>query len=131
MTGNILLTKGVPRAAMLLTVFVVLIAAAVLVLSLANAALSRERMQRGEGTTLTGEIVAVQNTGSLTILTVVSDNLGRFPNDQLNIFADPDSRVKICKANEPARDVQVDHDATVTYHEVKGLAVADRVAEHC
>lgn len=119
--------KGSVYRNILMAVFLVLVVAVLV----QPTAFSMERIQRAAGNSLNGEVVAVENARHLTVLTVQSEEIGPFPNDQLNIFVNPYTTVKICKGTEPARDVKVNKVATITYHEVAGLAVADRVREHC
>lgn len=124
--------KGPAAAATLLTGLIVLIAAALIVLSYTNmaAAYTWGTMQKGEKA-VKGEVVAIDNMGHLTVLTVQSNEIGRFPNDQMNIFLKPYTTAKICKATEPAKDIRVSRNATIKYHELGGLAVADSVSERC
>ncbi len=126
-------TKGPARAATLLTGLIVLIAAALIVLSFANTAFTftRGSMQGGEKVALKGEVVAIDNMRHLTVLTVQSNEIGRFPNDRINIFLKPYTMAKICKVTEPAKDIKVNRNATIKYHELGGLAVADSVSERC
>ena len=113
-----------------LTGLVVIIVTALLVLSLANTAFTKEMMQSEKGP-LTGEIVAVDNGYDLQMLTVRSDQIGQYPNDTMNIFLNKNTNVNICSAQEPTADITVNRTATIMYHEVAGLAVADRVMEKC
>jgi len=124
-----LIKKGSGQRTIVLAALFVLIAA--LLMPVTSMAFSMDRMQRGAGNSLNGEIVAVDNTSHLTILTVQSDEIGRFPNNQMNVFLNPYTTVKICAASEPAKDAQVNREATISYHEAQGLAVADSVREHC
>jgi len=113
----------------LLTGFVVLIVAALFVLSFTNTAFTQGIVQ-GKGP-LTGEVIAVDSGHHLRTLTLQSSSIGQYPNDELNIFLSQNTKVKICGMREPAKDVAVSRNATIRYHEVAGLAVADSVAERC
>ena len=130
MIGNSISRKRSSKAIYLLTRSVVLIVASLFVLSLTSTALT-QGMMMGETDSLTGEIVAVNNSHNLQTLTIRSDEIGQFPNDTLNVFLSKDTNVKICTMNEPARDIMVNRDVTIEYHEVSGLAVADSVSEQC
>lgn len=116
-------------SATLLAGLIVLIAAALIVLSFTNTALSLGNMQ-GEKA-IKGEVVAVNNMRHLTVVSVRSNEIGKFPNDKMHIFLNPYTTAKICKATEPAKDIQTRRNATIKYHEVGGLAVADSVSERC
>ncbi len=132
MIRNIFTKKGSAKAAMLLTGLVVLVAAALIVLSFANTAFTRGSMQAGEKVALIkGEVVAIDTVRHLTVLTVQSGEIGQFPNDQMHIYLNPNTMVKICKATEPAKDIKVDYNATIKYHELGGLAVANSASERC
>ncbi len=113
-----------------LTGLVVIIVTALLVLSLANTAFTKEMIKNEKGS-LTGEIVAVDNGYNLQMLTIRSAQIGQYPNDTLNIFLNKNTSVNICSAQEPTADITVNRTATIMYHEVAGLAVADRVMEKC
>jgi hypothetical protein len=148
-----IIKKGAAHSVILWAGFLILIIAVLVLPSMTNMAFSMDGMQRGAENTLYGEVVAVDNTRNLTVLTVQpdnidtllnnqmnlfvnpytvqSDNIVMFPNDEINIFVNPHSMVKICSVDEPARDVKVIQEVTITYHEVAGLAVADSVKEHC
>jgi len=148
-----IIKKGAAHSVILWAGFLILIVAALVLPSMTNIAFSMDWMRRGPENTLYGEVVAVDNTRNLTVLTVQpdtidtflnnqmnlfvnpytvqSDNMVMSPNTQINIFVNPHSMVKICSVDEPARDVKLIHEVTITYHEVAGLAVADSVREHC
>jgi len=90
---------------------------------------SRQAIQKD---TLTGEVVVVDNLHHLGMLTLQSSKIGQFPNDQLNIFMNKTTSVKVCSEREPEKDIKVNHKAIVTYHEVQGLLpLADSVSEKC
>ena len=118
------------KAIYLLTGSVILIVAALLVLSLANTA-STEGMMPGGKDSLTGQIVAVDDSHNLKTLTIISDELGKYPTDTITIFLSKDTDVKLCTATAPSEDSMMTRDVTITYHEVSGLAVADSVSEQC
>ncbi len=117
------------RALIYLTGLVVLIVAAVFVLSVTGTAFSKGSMP--EKGTLKGEVVAIDNGHHLETLTLRSEKIGQFPNDKLNIFLNKSTRVRICNMREPARDIKVSRNAIVSYHELQGLAVANSVSERC
>ncbi len=131
MIRNIFTKKGSAKTAMLLTGFIILIAAALIVLSFTNTAFTRGSMQTGEKVALKGEIVTVDNGHHLRTLTLRSDEIGRYPSDKLNIFLNQGTKVKVCGMREPAKDIRVSRNATIVYHELGGLAVADSVSERC
>jgi hypothetical protein len=142
--------KGAAHNVIFRAGFLLLIIAAVVLPSMA---FSRDWVQRGAENTVYGYVVSVDTENHLTVLTVQPSNIDTFlndqmshfvmpnavqsdnyvmlPNDQINIFVNPNSAVKICNANEPARDLQGLREATITYHEMAGLAVADKVSEQC
>jgi hypothetical protein len=66
------------------------------------------------------------------MLKLRSENMGNFPNDSLNIFLNRSTTVKICSERKPSKDINVNGNTSVTYHEVRGwLPVADAVTEQC
>ncbi len=134
MIRNIFTKKGPAKAANLLIGFFAMVAAAFIVLSFTNTtmAFTRGNMQGGEKVALIkGEVVGIDNMRHLTVLTVQSNKIGQFPNDQMHIYFNPSTMVKICKATEPAKDIKVDFGATIKYHELGGLAVANSASERC
>jgi hypothetical protein len=121
--------KGPAGAATLLTGLIVLIAAALMVLSFTTRAFTSGTMQQGEKA-VKGEVVSIDNMGHLTVLTVRPNEAG-FTNGQMHIYLNPYAKEKICKASEPAKDLKASRSATIKYHELGGLAVADSVSERC
>jgi hypothetical protein len=136
MTGGSNTKKGLVENAKLVTRFVVLAAIAFFFLSFMHTAMhtafSQGRTQGGGSETLKGDVVAVDNLHNVKMLTLRSGEIGKFPNNSLNIFLNRDTRVKICNAREPVKDINVDRKATVIYHEVRGLRpLASSVSEPC
>ncbi len=114
-----------------LTSIFVLFAAAFVVLSFAAAA-SNESSLQSEKSMLAGEVIAVDHVHNLQTLTLRSDEIGQFPSgNKLNIYLTPKTEVVVCDRYLPAKDITVNSNATVTYHEERGLAVADSIAEQC
>jgi len=109
----------------------VLIVAALFVLSFTNTALTQGTMPVKEQGYLTGEVVAVDTGHHLGTLTLRSDEIGQFPNDTLNVFLRQNTDVKVCGTHEPAKDIAVGRTATIMYHDVSGLTVANSIAERC
>jgi hypothetical protein len=122
--------KGAVTNARLAAVVSVMILAVIFLLSFTSAALA-ERGMYGDRGTLTGEVMAIDQVHNATTLTLISSQIGQFPNNQLNIFLNQDTKVQVCKASEPVKDISVSRDATVKYHEVGGVAVAERISERC
>jgi hypothetical protein len=90
---------------------------------------SRQTMHEHE---LRGEVVAVDNLHHINMLTLESTKIGQYPNDQLNIFMNKNTSVKVCNEREPEHDIRVSSNATIRYHEVQGLLpLADSVTERC
>jgi hypothetical protein len=125
------LTNNVSTAARILADILVLIAVALVVVSFVESAFAAVPLQGSRTNTLRGEIVAVDNVGYVTVLTVRSAQIGPFPNNELNIFTNQNTMVKICKEREPARDINVGSNATITYHEEGRVAVANKILERC
>jgi hypothetical protein len=145
--------NGSAQRLTLRAVLLVLIVSAIVLSTMTSIAFSMQRLPRGAENTIYGEVVAVSNSKNLTVLTVLpdnidtflndqmnlfvnpysfgSENIGTVPNSQMNIFLNPYATVKICNVNEPAKDIMVIHEATITYHEMEGLTVADSVKEQC
>ena len=124
--------RGSVKALNLLTGFVVLLIVLIFSTSFTNSALVIGSQQAIQKDTLTGEVVAVDSLHHLGMLTLQSDKIGQFPNNQLNIFMNKNTSVKVCSESEPENDIKVSRNATVTYHEVQGLLpLADSVSEKC
>ncbi len=112
----------------LVAMFVVLIAAAVLAFSRTSSAAPQGTVKEN---TIRGEVYSITNSRHLGTLTLLSENLGAYPNDEMNIFLTKNTKVKICSVREPEKDIAASRSATVKYHEIQGLAVADSVSERC
>ncbi len=120
------------RAAMYLTWLLVLVLSAAFIVTFTGIAFSKGMMMpRGDERTLRGEVIAVDTGHYIRTLTMQSGQLGPFPNNELNIFVNKGTRISVCGMNEPASNLQVDRNATVTYREVGGVPVAARVSERC
>ena len=131
MIGKQIIRRGPARTATVLAGMLVLLAAVLLATSLTQAAISQGMTKGGEERTLKGEVIAVDNVNNINVLTLRSDEIGKYPNDTMNIFLKPSTTVKICNAREPARDINVSRNAMIRYHELAGFAVADSVSERC
>jgi hypothetical protein len=126
--------KRSPEMVSLLTGLVVMTVALVLVVSFAGTALSQGTMSGGDRSAK-GEVIAIDNGHHLGTLTLRSDAasnaVGLYPNDTMNIFLVKGTQTRVCSMREPARDLMVGHSATVLYHYVYGLPVADWISEQC
>lgn len=134
MTINPKSRDGSDKEVRLLRTFLVLLITAIFAISYANFALAAGSMQKGQkDNTVRGEVVAVDNLHhNIRMLTLRSENMGNFPNDSFNIYLNHSTTVKICSERKPSKDINVNGNATVTYHEVRGwLPVADAVTERC
>ena len=125
------LTNNVSTAARILTDIIVLIAVALVVVSFVETAFAAVPLQGSRTNALNGEIVAVDNVGYVTILTSRSAQIGAFPNNELNIFTNQNTMVKICKEREPVRAIIIGSNATITYHKEGEVAVANKISERC
>ncbi len=119
------------RKAMYLTWSVALVLTGVLVVAFTGMAFSVGMMPGGDERTLQGEVIAVDNGMAIGTVTLESNQLGRYPNNDVNIFLNQTSRVKVCGKETSSNDINVGKNATVTYHELGGVAVADSVTERC
>ncbi len=126
MTFSSAMKKLSAKHVMLLAVLTVAVVSAAAYTNRASAA---SDMQAGNS--LQGEIVAVANVNHIQTLTVRSDEIGRFPNDELNVFLNKNTTVKMCSVRGPAKDLKVGRDASIEYHELGGVPVADAVSEQC
>jgi hypothetical protein len=131
MLSKLITAKRTGRATNLLKMAPVLLFMLILSVSFANSTFAGWDRQSAPNDTLQGEVVAVDNLHNMSMLTLQSQKIGQFPNDQINIFMNNDTAVKICNARKPEKDIAVDRNATITYHEVQGLPLADRVTEKC
>jgi hypothetical protein len=116
-------------SARFLAVLFIMTVASLFIMSFTTAALAQGNMQGDRGS-LKGEIVAIDNVHNVKTLTLRSEQW-QFPNDTLNIFVHKDTKFNLCSESKPLKDMGVDRNATVTYHEVGGVAVADSISEHC
>ncbi len=125
--------KGPVTVARLLGVLSVTTVAVIFLLSITNAAFAQGSMEGDWGTlnTLKGDVISIDHLQNATILTLIAGQAGKSPNDKLNIVLTPDTNVKVCKADEPSKDISVKRNVTVTYHELGGIAVAERISEAC
>ncbi len=132
MVRNLTTRKSSTKAAALAVLFSMLIVATMVTLVSANSMIPQARMQGNEGETLQGEIVGIYNLHTLEMVTLRGEELGNFPTDKVNVFVNKSTKIEVCNAPEPFKDINMNRDATVTYHEVgAGLAVADRISEQC
>ncbi len=118
-------------AAKVITIAAVLLASILFLTPYANSASAWGYMQTAQGNSLQGEIVAVDNADHITTLTIRSDEIGSFPNDELNVFLNRDTLVKMCGRSEPAKDLKTGLNAKIEYHESGGVPVADVISERC
>ncbi len=81
--------------------------------------------------TIKGEVYSMTAGRHLGTITLLSEKLGAYPNNELNIFLIKSTKVNICSVREPEKDIAANRTATVKYHELQGLAVADSVSEQC
>jgi hypothetical protein len=124
--------KGTATKLGLFTGFLVLAITAIFAASMENATFADTSMLKGQENAVTGEVITVENLNHLDMVTLRSEEIGKFPNDRLNTFLNRDSVVTVCNVSEPSRDIGVGRNVMVTYHEVRGLLpVADSVREQC
>ncbi len=82
--------------------------------------------------TLKGRVVALDTSHQTKTVTLQSREIGRtVPNSELNIFANDNTRVMVCKESEPLSSVKLGSNATIKYHELGGVALADNIYERC
>ena len=130
MIRNLFPAKSPAKTTALLAGFLVLVAAALMVLAFTNTGFTKAMPTSDKGA-LKGEIVAVDNGHQMSTLTLRSNEIGKYPNNILNIFLNNGTKVKVCGMNEPAKDLRVSQNATVRYHELGGVPVADSISERC
>ncbi len=114
----------------ILPIILAITVASLLIFSVTNNAFAAAAMMGDRGS-LKGEVVAVNQVHNAQTLTLRSSQIGQFPNDQLNIFMNKDTKVKVCNVREPYKDLRADHSVVVKYHELGGVALADSIAERC
>ncbi len=119
------------KRSMGLVASILVLTAAFVAATLALPALAGPSGPSESSRTVQGEIVAVDNSGYMTVITVLSPQIGQFPNNEMNIFANRGTTAKVCNMREPAKNVPVDNSATIIYHEMGGVAVADSISERC
>ncbi len=128
---RLLMTKGKKSGeAGVLAGFLVL--AIALLLATSGIASARANMQGHEGL-VRGEVVAVSNSHDTPTITLNEANkLSPVnPNAELNIFLNNKTNLMMCKAEKPLKDIKVGEKVSVSYHELAGLAVADRISRPC
>lgn len=120
------------NAPSLLTLVLVLLAAAFFLMSLAATTAAVEGA-RGKAETVTGEITAIDGSHPTKSLTLQSSEFGlSAPNDTMNIFINEKTGVQICYgARKSFEDLKPGAKMQVTYHEIAGLAVADFIYKPC
>ncbi len=122
--------KGTVRVARLFALFSVMTLAVIFLLSFTTPAFAQVSMG-GEWGTIKGEIMSIDHLQNATILTLMSSQMGQFPGNKLNIILTPDTKVQACKDSEPINDLSVSSNATVMYHDLGGIAVAELISEQC
>lgn len=122
--------KRSSTAAHLLAGLFIATIAVLFVMSFAGVVYAQVGMQGDRGS-LKGEVVAIDHVHNAQTITLRSGQGGQFPNDTLNIFLNKDTKLNVCAVREPLKDMSVDHNATVTYHELGGVAVAASISEQC
>ena len=95
--------------------FIVVFVALLFVVSFGNTVHARSYPTEWDKGFLQGEIVAVDNLNHITTLTLRSEDIGNFPNDTMSIFLNRDTKVKVCIASEPAKDINVHRKAEIEY----------------
>ncbi len=113
-----------------LALVAVLITALLFVTAYSSRASAWGNGQTKEGS-LQGEIVSMDNVNHIQTLTIRSGEIGNFPNDELNVFLNRDTMVKMCGKPEPAKDLKTGFNAKIEYHESGGVPVADVISERC
>ncbi len=120
------------RSGNILVVFIAVTLALFLVTSFTGVAFARSNMQGHEGI-VKGEIVSVDTSHKTPTLTL--NEAGKLspanPNAELNIFLTNKTNLKMCKAEKPLKDFKAGEKVSVSYHELAGLAVADRISKPC
>ena len=119
------------RMAMYLTWLLVLVLSAVFVVTFTGIAFSTPMMPSGAKETLRGEVIAVDNGMAIGNVTLESSHLGKYPNNDLNVFLNQTTSVNVCGREGTTNDIDVGRHAIVTYHEVGGVPLADSIAERC
>jgi hypothetical protein len=116
----------------ILVELLVITVALTLVASFAGMAFASMNMKGHEGF-VKGEIVAVDMSHKTPTITLNEANKMSpvNPNNELNIFLTSGTHLKICKTKEPLKDIKVGEKVSVSYHELSGLAVADRITSPC
>ncbi len=112
--------------------FLVVALSLLLVASLTGNALARGTMQAKEDI-VKGEVVSMDNSHKTPTITVNEANtLSNInPSNELNVFLNNKTNVMICMAHKPLKDIKVGDKVAVSYHELAGLAVADRISKAC
>ncbi len=111
--------------------FLVLVLAALFVISLSSTALALRSQQQSERGSLKGEIVAVDTMNHVRTVTLRSSAIGKYPNDEVNVFLNNDTKINVCNAKEPYGDLKTGKNAVIMYQEIGGVPVARSVSEQC
>jgi hypothetical protein len=125
MAKNLCITSTKHRVRIQAGLFMMTVAS-MLILSSYGAAMSQENTQADMGV-LSGSIVGISNVNNMQVVTL---RLGNFPQDTLNIFLNKDAKFQVCNESRPLAWTE-GREATVTYHELGGLAIADSIYEKC
>jgi len=110
----------------------VMIVSLLLVTSFMAKAYASGDMQ-GHESRVKGKIVAIGTSHETPTITL--SEVGKLspsnPNAEINIFLTDKTDLTMCKAGEPLEDLKVGEKVSVSYHELAGLAVADRIFKPC
>ncbi len=119
------------RVAMYLTWLLVLVLTTALFFTFTGIAFSMSAMPSGAKDTLKGEVISVDNGIAVGTVTVESSHIGRYPNNDLNVFVNQATKVNVCGRETTANGLNAGRNAIVTYHEVGGVPLADSITERC
>ncbi len=119
------------RAGVLIGLLVAALALLVVV-SVTGVASARGNMKTHEGF-VNGEVISMDSSHSTSDITLNEGPKGSpaNPNMELNVFLNDKTKIETCKTNMSSRSIEVGDKVSISYHEVAGLAVADRISKSC
>ncbi len=106
--------------------------AVLIVASMTGIASARGNMNTHESS-VKGEVISMDSSHSTPDITLneAPKASPANPNKELNVFLSNHTKITTCKAKMASKSIEAGDKVSVSYHEVAGLAVADRISKSC
>ena len=112
-----------------LAAFLIMAVASLFIASFMNVALAEGGMQVDK-VILKGEVVGIGNAHNVKTLLLRPERVWEFPSGTMKVYMNKDTKLQVCNESKPLMWTE-GRNATVIYHEVEGVAVADSISEQC